>query len=38
MKNDVAPFDETVKLVGTLREAWNEIASQPQAAPARPPQ
>lgn len=38
MKNDVAPFDETVKLVGTLREAWNEIASQPQPAPARPPQ
>ncbi len=38
MKNDVAPFDETVKLVGTLREAWSEIASRPQAEPPRPPQ
>ena len=38
MKNDVAPFDETVKLVGTLREAWSEIASRPQPEPARPPQ
>jgi flagellar biosynthetic protein FliS len=31
MKNDVAPFDETVRLLGTLREAWSEIASRPQA-------
>ena len=38
MKNDVAPFDETGKLVGTLREAWSEIAARPQADVPRPPQ
>jgi flagellar protein FliS len=36
MKNDVAAFDETVKLAGTLRDAWAEIASRPPDAPARP--
>jgi flagellar protein FliS len=38
MKNDVAPFDETVKLVDTLRQAWSEIASRPQGDVPRPPQ
>jgi flagellar secretion chaperone FliS len=40
MKNDVAPLDETLKLAGTLREAWAEIAArgaaEPMASQARP--
>ena len=40
MKNDVAPLDETLKLAGTLREAWAEIAgrgaAEPLASQARP--
>jgi flagellar protein FliS len=38
MKNDVAPFDETVKLVGTLRDAWAEIAKPAADVVTRPGQ
>jgi flagellar secretion chaperone FliS len=34
MQNDVAPLDETLKLAGTLREAWIEIAARDAAGTA----
>jgi flagellar protein FliS len=36
MKNDVTAFDETVKLVGTLRDAWAEIAARTPDPAERP--
>jgi flagellar protein FliS len=34
MQNDVVPLDETLKLAGTLREAWIEIAARDAAGTA----
>jgi flagellar protein FliS len=38
MKNDVGALDECIKLVGTLRSGWAELAAREAApnAPARP--
>jgi flagellar protein FliS len=39
MKNDVAALDECIKLIGTLRGGWAEIAARetaPSATPTRP--
>lgn len=37
MKNDVAPLDETLKLAGTLCDAWTEIARREASAPPAEP-